>query len=111
MVPRRTAIGWRSGRPGKSGWRSTSLSVSPEMNLEQRLRAADRRAVALGLPEGVTLVEFVRFRVFDFCAVPARGEKKCKEWRYLAFVLTSGTPDDVRMIDLGAAEPIDRMIA
>ncbi len=46
----------------------------PEMNLEQRLRAADRRAVALALPEGVALVEFVRFDVFDFQAVPARGE-------------------------------------
>ena len=31
------------------------------MNLERKLRAADRRAVALGLSEGVTLVEFVRF--------------------------------------------------
>jgi hypothetical protein len=45
----------------------------PEMNIEQRLRAADRRAVALSLPGGVTLVEFVRFHVFNFQAVPERG--------------------------------------
>ena len=83
----------------------------PEMNLEQKLRAADRRAVALGLPEGVALVEFVRFHVFDFQAVPARGESQWKPARYVAFVLPAGEPDDVRMIDLGEAEPIDRMIA
>lgn len=45
----------------------------PEMNLEQKLRAADRRAVALALPEGVALVEFVRFHVREFKAIPARG--------------------------------------
>ena len=83
----------------------------PEMNLEQKLRAADRRAVALGLPEGVALVEFVRFPVFDFQAVPARGEPQWKPARYVAFVLPGGEPDDVQMIDLGEAEPIDRLIA
>ena len=83
----------------------------PEMNLEQKLRAADRRAVALNLPEGVALVEFVRFPVFDFQAVPARGEPQWKPARYVAFVLPGGAPDDVQMIDLGEAEPIDRLIA
>jgi len=83
----------------------------PEMSLEERLRAADCRAVALGLPEGVALVEFVRFPVFDFQAVPLRGEPRWKPARYLAFVLLAGEPDNVQMIDLGEAEPIDRMIA
>jgi hypothetical protein len=86
-------------------------SKIPEMNLEQKLRAADRRAVALNLPEGVALVEFMRFPVFDFKAVPARGERHWKPARYIAFVLPGGAPDDVQMIDLGAAEPIDRLIA
>ena len=40
----------------------------PEMNLEQKLRAADRRAVARALPERVALVEFVRFDECDFHA-------------------------------------------
>ena len=83
----------------------------PEMNLEQKLRAADRRAVALNLPEGVALVEFVRFPVRDFQAVPARGEPQWKPARYVAFILPGGAPDDVQMIDLGEAEPIDRLIA
>jgi CHAT domain-containing protein len=83
----------------------------PEMNLERQLRAADRRAVALALPEGAALVEFVRFPVLDFRAVPARGEEPWNPDRYVAFVLRAGDPDDVRMIDLGEAGPVDRMIA
>jgi hypothetical protein len=83
----------------------------PEMNIEQHLRKADRRAVALGLPAGVALVEFVRFNVFDSHAVPARGESQWQPARYLAFVLPAGEPDNVQMLDLGEAEPIDRLIA
>jgi CHAT domain-containing protein/tetratricopeptide (TPR) repeat protein len=82
----------------------------PEMRLEQQLQAADRRAVALHLPEGVSLVEFVRFDDYDFHAVPARGERHWKPARYLAFILPAGRPDDVRMIDLGEAAPIDALI-
>jgi CHAT domain len=81
------------------------------MNMEQKLRAADRRAVALGLPEGVALVEFVRFPVFDFQAAPTRGEAQWKPAHYIAFVLAGGRPDDVQMIDLGEAKPIDLMIS
>jgi CHAT domain-containing protein/tetratricopeptide (TPR) repeat protein len=91
---------------------------APEMNLEQQLRAADRRAVALALPAGVALVEFVRFNVFDFRATAERlGDtqwRRPQRWqpaRYLAFVLRGREPDDVAMIDLSAAEPIDRLIA
>lgn len=83
----------------------------PEMNLEQTLRAADTQTVAGALPEGTALVEFVRFNVVDFKAVPARGERQWKPAHYLAFVLLAEQPDNVRMIDLGEAEPIDRMIA
>jgi tetratricopeptide (TPR) repeat protein/CHAT domain-containing protein len=83
----------------------------PEMNLEQRLRQADRRAVALALDEGVALVEFVRFDVLDFKAVRARGEGLWQPARYLAFVLAGREPDNVQMIDLGEATPIDRLIA
>jgi CHAT domain-containing protein/tetratricopeptide (TPR) repeat protein len=82
-----------------------------ELNLEQQFHKADRRAVALALPEAVALVEFVRFRVFDFHAVPARGEPWWQPARYLAFVLPAGQPDEVQMIDLGEADPIDRLIA
>ena len=99
---------WAGLRDGLEGEIARQI---PEMNLEQKLRAADRRAVALGLSEGVTLVEFVRFKVYDFKAVPARGEAGWKPARYVAFVLRAGDPDEPRLIDLGEAEPIDRLIA
>ena len=83
----------------------------PEMNLEQKLRAADRQAVAGALPVGTALIEFVHFDDYDFKAVPARGESHWKPARYLAFVLPAGEPDNVNLIDLGEAEPIERMIA
>ncbi len=82
----------------------------PEVGLEQRLLAADRRAVAAALPAGSVLVEYVRFDLFDFRAVPARGEAPWRPARYLAFVLRPGDPDAVRMVDLGEAAEIDRLV-
>src|SRR5207248_169180 len=38
----------------------------PEMNLARKLQQADHRAVALALPEGSSLVEFVRFQELEF---------------------------------------------
>ncbi len=83
----------------------------PEMNLEQQLHAADRLAVAQALPAGTALVEFVRVDIFNFTAVPARGEPRWTPARYLAFVLAAGAPDDVVLLDLGEAAPIDHLIA
>ena len=90
----------------------------PEMNLERKLRASDRRAVALAMPQNTALIEFIRFNVFDFHAVAEqisetqwKPSRPWKQARYLAFVLFGEEPDEVRMIDLGEAEPIDQMIA
>ena len=79
----------------------------PEMNLAKRLEEVNRQVVALALPEGSTLVEFVRFHVYDFTVVPMRW----KPARYVAFVLPAGEPEKVEMVDLGEADAIDRMIA
>lgn len=81
----------------------------PEMDLEQKLRKVDRHSVAAVLPEETVLVEFTRFNFIDFKALSS-GKKTQKFSRYIAFVLPSGKPDDVKMIDLGRAEPIDEMI-
>jgi CHAT domain-containing protein/tetratricopeptide (TPR) repeat protein len=83
----------------------------PEMTLAHRLQTADRRAIAQALSAGIVLVEFVRFDLFDFHAVPARSQTRWQSARYLAFILSAGEPDNVHMIDLGEAEPIDEMIA
>jgi hypothetical protein len=56
-------------------------------------------------------VEFVRFNVYDFQAVPAQGERPWQASRYLAFVLPAGEPDQVQMLDLGETVFIDRRIA
>jgi tetratricopeptide (TPR) repeat protein len=77
-------------------------SQVPEIQLQDQ--ETDRRAVALALPEGSALVEFVRFRVCDFKA------NKWQPAQYLAFVLPSQKPDAVQMILLGDAEPIERLI-
>jgi len=81
----------------------------PEAALQQRLRAVDRQAVALFLPQDTVLVEFVRFTPFRFEAVDT--ESRREEPRYLAFILPAGEPDEVRLIDLGEAEGIDALIA
>ncbi|MCB8785357.1 CHAT domain-containing protein [Planktothrix agardhii] len=77
-------------------------SQVPEIQLQDQ--ETDRRAVALALPEGSALVEFVRFDVYNF---------KVDQWQpaqYLAFVLPAQKPDAVQMILLGDAEPIERLI-
>jgi tetratricopeptide (TPR) repeat protein/CHAT domain-containing protein len=80
----------------------------PDIDLEQKLRSADRRAVTANLPEGAILVEFIRFDVFDF-EVGAAHQAAPQPARYLAFTLLAGDPDDVQLIDLGDAESLDRL--
>ena len=83
----------------------------PEMNLAQRLRTVDHGAVARALPTDAVLLEFVRFDVYNFQAVAQRGESLWQAARYVAFIMRAEAPDDVRMIDLGEAAPIERMLA
>ncbi|MGZ4862864.1 MAG: tetratricopeptide repeat protein, partial [Halobacteriota archaeon] len=82
----------------------------PEMDLEQRLRAADYRRIADRLPKDTALVEFVCFCDYDFAAIPARSESVMRPPRYLAFVMCAQEPDDLAMIDLGEVEDIDRLV-
>ncbi|PMB27090.1 hypothetical protein CEN46_02210, partial [Fischerella thermalis CCMEE 5318] len=83
-------------------------SQVPEIQLTGKL--PDRFAVAEALPTNSILVEFVRFDVYDFHAVPARKQTQWHPARYLAFILPAQQPDAVQMIDLGAAEIIDELI-
>lgn len=83
----------------------------PEMNLQDKLGGADRKAVAQALPDNTALVEFIHFNEFNFEADEAIDEEEWKASRYLAFVLLAKKPRSVQMVDLGAAEQIDNMIA
>jgi tetratricopeptide (TPR) repeat protein len=82
----------------------------PEMNLQKQLDTANRDAIAKALPDGATLVEFVRFDVFNFKAIRANGDSQWLSARYLAFILPAKEPEQVQMIDLGEAEAIDNLI-
>ena len=82
-----------------------------EINLPWYLQIADRRIISQMLPEATVLVEFVHLDVFDFMAVPARGELQWKPACYVAFVLLTQEPDNISMMDLGEAEPIEHRLA
>jgi CHAT domain-containing protein len=76
----------------------------PELDFEHRLRTVDCQALASSLPSGACLVEFVRYFHFDLDT----GE--VNHARCAAFVLNHHGPDAVPLIDLGPAEPIERLI-
>ncbi len=82
----------------------------PEINLQKELQNADYRTIALELPEDTTLVEFVRFNVFNFKAISGNYDSQWFPSRYLAFILPVKEPERLQMIDLGEAEPIDRLV-
>ncbi|MDF5730374.1 MAG: CHAT domain-containing protein, partial [Rhizonema sp. PD38] len=80
----------------------------PEIQLFEQI--SDRYAVAAALPPDSILVEFVRFDVFNFHARTANAETQWQPAHYLAFILRSGQPDAVQMVDLGEAQAIDDLI-
>ncbi|MFM6586613.1 MAG: CHAT domain-containing protein, partial [Microcystis panniformis] len=82
----------------------------PELNLEKELQNADFRTIALELPQGTTLIEFIRFNNHNFQAIPANGDTQSFPPRYLAFILPAQAPEQLTMIDLGEAEPINKLV-
>lgn len=86
-------------------------SKIPEMNIEQNLHTVDRKTLAQALPTESVLIEFIRFLEYDF---KPKLELSKKEWstaHFLAFVLPAGKPDEVKIVNLGEAKPIERLIA
>jgi tetratricopeptide (TPR) repeat protein len=80
----------------------------PEIRLERQLRRVDLQSVAATLPKKSILIEFIRFKVYDFQAVFVEGQP---EFRYLALILPAGAPENVQAIDLGKADTIDNLLA
>jgi tetratricopeptide (TPR) repeat protein len=83
---------------------------APEVQLNRQLQQANRSVIAARLPACAALIEVVRYELFDFLAVPARGEERWGPARYAAFVLRPERPNACPMIDLGEAREIDRQI-
>ncbi|MEG4343046.1 CHAT domain-containing protein [Microcoleus sp. A003_D6] len=86
----------------------TLASQVPEIKLQEQLPNCSD--VASELPAGSVLIEFIRFDIFNFKAIPAKGEGQWQPARYLAFILPAGQPESVEMIDIGEAEYIDSLI-
>jgi tetratricopeptide (TPR) repeat protein/CHAT domain-containing protein len=72
----------------------------PQLELSRGLGNVDCDAVARALPAGAALVEIV-------ATDPRDGSPS----RYLAFVLPAGAPQDIRLVDLGQVDAVDRLIA
>jgi CHAT domain-containing protein/tetratricopeptide (TPR) repeat protein len=83
----------------------------PEIRLQRVFQSVDGRTIAQALPKDSALVELVHLNVVDFKAVRAQGEAWYKPARYIAFVLPAGRAEQLQMIDLGEADPIDQLIA
>jgi tetratricopeptide (TPR) repeat protein len=80
-------------------------SQVPEVELQRRLQAADRVAIAQALPVEAILVEFLRIQLDNFSGPSEERE------RYMAFTMPAGAPEKVQIIDLGEAQALDRLIA
>ena len=82
----------------------------PEMKIEQNLTNANIALITDSLPQESILLEFLCYGEFDFKAVLAKNEKQYKPNRYCVFVIPSGQPENVALIDLGEADKIDQLI-
>jgi tetratricopeptide (TPR) repeat protein/CHAT domain-containing protein len=79
----------------------------PETGLEGSFKRAYRQEIAAALPDGSALVELVRHDRYE-----CRKAMKLK-WgaaRYIAFLMRSGEPDSVVVIDLSDARPIENAL-
>jgi CHAT domain-containing protein len=83
--------------------------LTPEIHPRERLLAARLQAVGRCLPPDTSLVEYVRSPLRGFLALPYQGEPDTSSLHYLAFA-TPGSSNGVSLIDLGEAEPIDRLV-
>src|SRR6516162_6314179 len=74
------------------------------------MKRADCRAIATLLAPDSALIEFVRFSVVDFRKLVSEKKAEAGEARYVAFCLLADEPERVRLVTLGEAEPIDRLV-
>jgi tetratricopeptide (TPR) repeat protein len=83
--------------------------LSQAYSVKQKIAKADVAKVVKALPANTVLVEFARVGMFNF---KAKGkEEKWHPAHYLAFVLHAGSGEQVAMLDLGEADPIDQAVA
>jgi len=81
---------------------------TPFIMLDEQLGRADAKAAKDCLPKESALVEFMRFKRFDF--PPPDRKPYWVDYRYAAFILRPDEANDIQVVDLGEAEAIDQMI-
>lgn len=79
----------------------------PLVDIIQRLSSVGTADVANALPMNAALVEFVRAPVLGFGASSPRWQSP----HYFALTMRKQSPDDVALIDLGPAQPIEGQLA
>jgi CHAT domain-containing protein/tetratricopeptide (TPR) repeat protein len=79
----------------------------PEFRLQFHFLSTDRMRVAGALPRDAALIEFFRFRLFNFGKT---GDERWGSYRYLALVLLPDDPEHVSLIDLGEADRIEDLV-
>jgi CHAT domain-containing protein/tetratricopeptide (TPR) repeat protein len=82
----------------------------PEVGMGRLLNETTVAQVAGAVPDDGVLIEYVRFEPLRLDRV-APGESDLLPPRYLAFVLRGRDAAGLRMLDLGAAEPIEELLA
>jgi len=79
-------------------------SKLPEIELKKKLDAANHNNIKAQLPEDVCLVEFVKYKPYDF------NKKKWLPHRYSAFTIFGNHKIGISLIDFGNAERIETLI-
>ncbi len=74
----------------------------------RKVGKADTKQAAAALPRGSALVDFVKLPIYNFMA--KGNEKVWLSPRYFAYILPSGRPGDVSLVELGDAGEIDRLV-
>jgi CHAT domain-containing protein len=77
-------------------------------SLSQKTEKADCDKISAALPANSVLIEFSKAGLFDF-----NSKKTQEKWNpdhYLAFVLHANQGNNLRLLDLGNAEEIDRAV-
>ncbi|MDQ3565604.1 MAG: CHAT domain-containing protein [Pseudomonadota bacterium] len=87
-----------------------SREISDVNPFAETLGVISLHAVASALASSSALVEFVKFRRYDVASMQIHENNRWQEYRYAALVLLAGAPQAVRIIDLGDAGTIDRLI-
>jgi CHAT domain-containing protein len=82
----------------------------PEVNLERIIQSSDYQKVINAIPANTALIEYFRFRMFNFKAVRSQGESNWNSEYYIVLVFVPNSTSHLKIINLGLAEEIDLKI-